>query len=167
MLGWLTVPRTVDRVEAEDFETLEEIHAASFVAPWSADEQAAMARSPGVETFVARRSSPTASRRPVGFITVRTAADEGEVLTMAVHPRHRRGGAGRMLLDAALKHFRSLGVRRVYLEVDPENAPALSLYRARGFETVGERPDYYDTGQDERHDALTLRLTVDGRPDAA
>lgn len=160
MLSWLSAPRAVEAVEATDYDTLEEIHAASFPAHWSADEQAAMASGPGVATFVARRGSATASRRPVGFITVRRAADEGEILTMAVHPRHRRAGVGRLLLDAALRHFHAERVSEVFLEVDPQNTAALALYRGAGFEVVGERADYYPGEEAGRRQALTMRLAL-------
>ncbi|WP_157961570.1 ribosomal protein S18-alanine N-acetyltransferase [Acuticoccus kandeliae] len=138
---------------------MEEIHAASFTGPWSADEQAALNDKPNVSTFVARRGSATASRRPIGFITVRFAADEGEVLTMAVHPRHRRAGIGRLLLNAALRHLYAARVTEVFLEVDPQNEAALSLYRSAGFVKVGERPDYYHDAQGP-HKALTMRLQI-------
>lgn len=160
MIGWLNAPRTVDAARPADFDTLEEIHAASFIAPWSADEQAALNEQPNVTTFVARRGTATASRRPVGFITVRRAADEAEVLTMAVHPRHRRAGVGRLLLEAALRHLYAERVSEVFLEVDPENDAALALYRRAGFEAVGERPDYYATANGRRK-AITMRLHLE------
>lgn len=161
MISWLTAPRTVDGVRPADFDALEEIHAESFHAGWSADEQAALNEGPGVTTFVARRGSPTASRRPIGFITVRTAADEGEVLTMAVHPRQRGSGVGRLLLEAALRHLYKERVKEVFLEVDPANDPALALYRSSGFHDVGERQNYYDTGDAAgRQKALTMRLEM-------
>ncbi len=158
ILGLFSVPRVIDRVGPADFETLEEIHAASFAVPWSADEQAALNEGPGVATFVARRISATASRRPIGFITVRQAADEAEVLTMAVHPRQRRSGIGRLLLNAAMRHLYAERVREVFLEVDPHNTAAVALYRRTGFEVVGERPDYYGGNGGARQKALTMRL---------
>jgi ribosomal-protein-alanine N-acetyltransferase len=160
VIGWLSVPRTVDTVRPADFETLEEIHAASFVAPWSADEQAALNDNANVVTVVARRGNAAGSRRPVGFITIRRAADEAEVLTMAVHPRQRRAGVGRLLLEAALRHLYAERVSQVFLEVDPNNDPALALYRNAGFEPVGERPDYYATGGG-RQKAITMRLRIE------
>ncbi|MEM9223603.1 MAG: GNAT family N-acetyltransferase [Pseudomonadota bacterium] len=161
MIGWLSPPRTVDRASRRDFDALEDIHAASFSAPWGADEQAALNEQPGVVTFVARRGSATASRRPIGFITVRSAADEAEVLTMAVSPRHRHGGIGRLLLETALRHLYTARVSEVFLEVDPSNTSALALYRGAGFESVGERAGYYADGSVEgRKKALTMRLTM-------
>lgn len=155
--NWLAAPRTVEPVQAADFDTLEDIHAASFPAAWSADEQAALNDQPGVRTFVVRRGSAGTSRRPLGFITIRQAADEAEILTMAVAPRARRTGLGRTLLDAALRDLYAARVTQVFLEVDPANTAALGLYRAIGFVTVGERPAYY---RDNQQRALTMRLAI-------
>ncbi|WMS43384.1 GNAT family N-acetyltransferase [Acuticoccus sp. MNP-M23] len=161
MIGWLAAPRTIDALRPSDYDTLEEIHAESFLAPWSADEQAALNEGPGVTTFVARRGAATASRKPIGFITVRQAADEAEVLTMAVHPRQRGAGVGNMLLEAALRHLYTERAVDIFLEVDPSNAPALAIYRRAGFEPVGERKAYYASADDQpRHKALTMRLTL-------
>lgn len=163
MIGWLSAPRAVDAVRPEDYDLLEEIHAASFIVPWSADEQAALNENPGVATFVARRGSAMASRRPIGFITVRRAADEGEILTMAVHPRHRKSGVGGLLLHAALRHLYAERVVEVFLEVDPTNVPALALYKRAGFTVVGERPQYYTSRVEDsgRQKALTMRMLMD------
>jgi len=152
VIGWLSAPRAVDGVRPSDYETLEEIHAASFVSPWSADEQAALNEAPGVRTFVARRGSAGARCRPVGFITVRHAADEAEILTMAVHPRHRNAGIGRLLLDAALRHLYAARVVAVFLEVDPANAPALTLpRRAPCWKKPASRNDGSDTAMTGEH----------------
>ena len=161
MIGWLAAPRTIDALRPSDYDALEEIHAESFIAPWSADEQAALNDGPGVTTFVARRGSATSSRKPIGFITVRRAADEAEILTMAVHPRQRGAGVGEKLLETALRHLYAERVVNVFLEVDPANEPALVIYRRAGFEPVGERKAYYGTeGNEPRHKALTMRLTL-------
>lgn len=161
IMGLFSVPRMIDSVRPADYETLEEIHAASFPSPWSADEQAALNEGEGVTTLVARRSAATASRRPIGFVTFRRAADEGEILTMAVSRRNRRAGVGAMLLNAALRHLYAERVTTVFLEVDPNNAPAMALYKRAGFLAVGERPDYYGEPNGTRTKALTMRLTFE------
>ncbi len=161
ILGLFSVPRAIDTVRPSDYDTLEDIHAASFASPWSADEQASLNEGAGVTTFVARRISATASRRPIGFITVRQAADEAEILTMAVARRQRRSGVGRQLLNAALRHLYAERVGAVFLEVDPNNAAAVSLYTSTGFTVVGERSGYYASAGGPRKKALTMRLTFE------
>jgi ribosomal-protein-alanine N-acetyltransferase len=51
---------------------------------------------------------------------------------------------------------RRVGVRSVFLEVRPSNREALGLYRSRGFQVVGRRPEYYDDGED----ALLMTLEL-------
>jgi ribosomal protein S18 acetylase RimI-like enzyme len=54
-----------------------------------------------------------------------------------VDPDCQGQGIGRALLEAALAHPRMAEAKRVYLQVRSTNARALKLYRAAGFEIVG------------------------------
>lgn len=57
----------------------------------------------------------------------------GAIQNVGVAPEHRGMGLGRALVIRALHGFRAAGLRRVYLEVTAENAPAVELYRSLGF----------------------------------
>ncbi len=88
-----------------------------------------------------------------GMILARVAADEAEVLTLAVDPAVQRHGLGRTLLDQALATARQRGAKAVFLEVASGNGPGRALYAAAGFVMVGCRHGYYPDGGD----ALVLR----------
>jgi len=88
------------------------------------------------------------------------AADEAELLTLAVRPMHRRRGVGRQLLMAAIDHVRAAGARSLYLEVGADNSTARNLYDAQGFVAVGSRPAYYNRGSAPPADAVVMRLTL-------
>jgi ribosomal-protein-alanine N-acetyltransferase len=88
-----------------------------------------------------------------GMILARQAADEAEVVTLAVHPDQRHQGIGEGLLRAAIDHACRAGARKMFLEVDVENHVAQRLYARMGFSEVGRRPRYYVRGTD----ALVLR----------
>ena len=61
-----------------------------------------------------------------GFLILRMAADEAEILNFGVVPWARRKGLGRELLEAALILARELGIRSIFLEVAVDNAAALA-----------------------------------------
>jgi GNAT superfamily N-acetyltransferase len=46
---------------------------------------------------------------------------------------HRRGGAARALLEHIVAEARAAGALRLSLQTEPDNVPALALYRAAGF----------------------------------
>ena len=50
-----------------------------------------------------------------------------------VREEARRSGLGRALVEAALERARERGCRRIELDVNEDNAPALALYEACGF----------------------------------
>ena len=84
----------------------------------------------------------TIDDRLAGFAVARhTAADELEILNLAVHPLFRRRGVGRCLVQQLLANFRG----NVFLEVRVSNFAARKLYHSLGFEAFGVRNDYYDS----------------------
>jgi len=90
-----------------------------------------------------------------GFLIGRSAADEFEILNMAVSRAHRRQGIASKLLESALEASRKAGIARVYLEVRASNEPAIALYKRHGFTECGRRARYY---RDPVEDAILLSL---------
>ncbi|MBN9672777.1 ribosomal protein S18-alanine N-acetyltransferase [Roseibium aggregatum] len=156
-----TQPPVVEEALDEDLPKIADIHAASFAHAWNVGELARMKAQQGTLFLVARRSSPYGSRTPLGFLILRIAADEAEVITIAVAPRQRGRGIGKKLMEAGL--FRLYGERcsHLFLEVDATNETALLLYRDLGFREVGQRKGYYgkpDGGGDGT--ALVMRIDL-------
>lgn len=56
-----------------------------------------------------------------------------ELTKMAVSPGARGRGVGRLLMDAALDLYRTLGARELFLESSSLLGPALALYESVGF----------------------------------
>ena len=140
MMAWLE--RLFGRAEAalspatpRDAASLSGLHAASFNRGWSEHEFEQLLTDRGV---VAERA--TSGRRNVGFIVSRRAADEAEILSVAVARSWRGRGLARRLLDLHLRRLAGLGLRAVFLEVDEDNTRRPAL-RAGGFREVGRRPD--------------------------
>jgi [ribosomal protein S18]-alanine N-acetyltransferase len=146
----------MEPVGNEHADALASIHLAAFSRPWSETEFAALIAQEAVSGFIAieigRVTAP-----PAGFVLLRLAGEEAEILSIAVSPAHRGRGVGWALMDAALRHMHSERVDEVYLEVDETNAAAIALYRRLGFAEVGRRPAYYAQEGDESRNALVMR----------
>ncbi|RMD61246.1 MAG: GNAT family N-acetyltransferase, partial [Alphaproteobacteria bacterium] len=83
---------------------------------------------------------------PAGFVLMRAAAGEAEILSLGVAPLWRRHGIGRVLLRAAMATAQAMAATRLFLEVAQDNRAARALYVSEGFTAVGCRPAYYRRG---------------------
>lgn len=131
----------------DDAAALAALHAAAFESPWSAGELAALLASPGVFAL---------AEPGEGFVLARVAADEAEILTLAVAPGARRRGLGRRLTEAAAELAAARGAASLFLEVAEDNAAGRGLYAAAGFAETGRRPGYYARPGAAAVDALIL-----------
>ena len=145
---------------AGDAKAMARVHAEAFAAPWSAHEVAGFLGGPGGFAVVVEDDEAADAAGLAGFILCRAIAGEAEVLTLAVVPGQRRRGVARALLQAALGAATAAEAEAMFLEVADNNAPAIALYEAAGFEPVGRRPGYYaDAGpaRDAPRDAVVMR----------
>jgi len=135
-----------------DAAAIAALHGASFHRGWSEAEVERLLVERNVMTHRALLGAALA-----GFIMSRRAADEAEILSVAVAKARRGRGLARDLLQLHLRRLAGDGVRAVFLEVDETNVPAIRLYRRAGFRDVGKRPNYYATTGAKPAAALVLR----------
>src|SRR3954469_24367164 len=128
------------------------VHAQAFRRGWSEEEVDALLTDRAVLGDCASLNGKFA-----GFILSRRAADEAEILSVAVSDKQRGHGVGRALLDLHLRRLAGIGARAVFLEVEEGNEPAFRLYRRAGFRQVGQRPNYYPQAGGRTAAALILR----------
>jgi [ribosomal protein S18]-alanine N-acetyltransferase len=136
----------------DDAAHISKLHAVSFHRGWSESEIDTLLLDPNVVTDCAELR-----KRLAGFALSRRAADEAEILSIAVATSQRGRGLATKLLDQHLRRLAGFGTRAIFLEVDAANAPALKLYGRAGFLQVGERRNYYDTGEGRTSAAAVLR----------
>lgn len=134
-----------------DAAAIAALHAASFRRGWGEDEVYRLLVDTAVVThrIIIRHAI-------VGFIISRLAADEAEILSVAIASGWRGRGLARPLLDFHLRTLAGRAIRAVFLEVDEHNAPARRLYAQAGFGEVGRRQGYYESGAT----ALVLRRNL-------
>jgi ribosomal-protein-alanine N-acetyltransferase len=90
----------------------------------------------------------------VGYSVLARAADEAELLNLAVAEGARGRGVGTALVRRVITDAAEWGAWAVFLEVRASNAAALALYGRAGFSEVGRRRGYY---RRPLEDALILR----------
>lgn len=104
-------------------------------------------------------NEPTEGEPAAGFFLSRQGFEEEELLLIAVSPAHRRKGLANKLLDRLKKDAATRGAKHLLLEMRLGN-PAEALYRAHGFQPIGERIKYYRTLSGERLDAITFSAEI-------
>ncbi|MCZ8149629.1 MAG: GNAT family N-acetyltransferase [Roseomonas sp.] len=138
-----------EAVGPEDASGLAALHAAAFepAERWDVAAIATLLAMPGVFGL----HIPGA-----GFVLARVAADEAEILTLAVIPPARRRGHAGALLAGAMAGALLRGAGTMFLEVSDHNGAARGLYAQAGFAEAGRRRRYYADGAD----ALVLRRAL-------
>jgi [ribosomal protein S18]-alanine N-acetyltransferase len=149
---WRGGTAAVEPASLRDAPAFAQIHGASFHRGWGEGE---------FETMLTERNTLVhrlrMGRKIIGFSVSRMAADEAEILSIAVAESHRGRGLSRNLLLTHLGHLAGRGVRTVFLEVEENNQPARRLYERAGFTVVGRRERYYQQGGGEPLNALLMR----------
>lgn len=144
------MPLQIGRAGVTHAAVMAALHAESIAPPWSAETFATLLGQPGVAGWIAREGE-----EPVGIMLARAAADEAEILTLAVLPHRRRRGIARHLMAQLAAWAASVNAARLFLEVAEDNIAARALYERSGFTMAGLRNDYYSRG---RNALLLVRL---------
>lgn len=138
---------TVNQLMSEAFEP-------RFGEAWTPGQCLGMIALPGVWFSIAWQDD-----RPAGFALARVVADEAELLLIGIAPAMRRRGVGTALLRSIVADARERGATALHLEVRANN-DAIQLYRAEGFEKIGERRDYYRGKDGKLFDAHTFSRSI-------
>ena len=156
-LGWPAPSRRFERLEARHAAALAEIHAGAFARAWEEIEFERLLADRAIwADGVFKAEEPD----PVGFVLSRKVLDEAEILSVAVAKAERGRGYAVPLLRRHSSRLAAAGVRKLHLEVEEGNAPALALYRRLGFSQVGRRPGYYRRPDGREVAALTMSLAL-------
>ncbi len=123
-------------------EDIASLHALCFPdAAWSKDSFETLLDQPMVHLVTVEH----------GFLVATIIHPEAEILTLCVHPDHRRQGKAGLLLRLLAQDVDSM-----FLEVAADNTPALEMYRGEGFVETGRRTGYYARPGGAAVDALTM-----------
>jgi len=148
--------RPANLADAPDLST---IHAeGGFSGSWTTGDFESLLADKAVITEIACHSRAPA--KLFGFVMSRIAADEAEILTIAIRRTHRGNGYGRRLLDTHLPRLAASGVKMLYLEVEEDNKPAITLYENTGFIVAGIRKTYYRKPDGRLANAIIMKRAL-------
>jgi ribosomal-protein-alanine N-acetyltransferase len=140
-----------------DAAELAQLHGEVFDTPWSASAVEQILSHPGSVSLVARSGQPL---KAVGFVIGQVAADEAELLSVAVSKTAQRKGTGQALVQAIIRAAKKAGARTLHLEVAADNTAALALYEKLQFTVSGRRKGYYERAGAQPQDAITMALPL-------
>jgi len=124
---------------------------------------------PEVRDWIARRSGEPGGcflvvaddrDQAVGFVQVMDVHRRGRLgkIGIALTAKARKKGLGGLALGQLLTYARdTLGLRKLLIEVRADNAAAIALFRAAGFDKVGVMRAHYGEGGDY-HDVALMEL---------
>lgn len=84
--------------------------------------------------------------------------DDAQIMTIGVAKEYQKRGIASNLLKTMIENAKSIGAKRMLLEVRVNNNPALKLYEKFGFTKMGLRKRYY---MPEGIDAYTMCAQID------
>jgi ribosomal-protein-alanine N-acetyltransferase len=135
-------------MEACHLDALAELERICFAEPWTRGGLEAELSSGTAVFLVAECGSETA-----GYGGMHCVCGECYVDNIAVFPKFRRRGVGRMLTQGLIDRARGRGAEFFSLEVRPSNLAAVALYRSLGLKETGRRKNFY---RNPSEDALIL-----------
>ena len=95
-----------------------------------------------------------------GFGFARFSKDEGEIIMIMIDPSFRHKGRGTLLLKKLLDDLKSIGCKKIFLEVGSNNEGAIALYKKNNFEKIGERKEYYSLKTGGKLNALVFQKVL-------
>ena len=123
----------------EDLEQVVDIEQNLFSVPWTKE---------GFLTYLMKKDTMffvvEEKERILGYCSMMTVLDEGDILNVAVRSDRQKEGIGQFLVDSMLRMAEMQGIKLVHLKVRQGNETARRLYQRLGFKEDGLRRNYYE-----------------------
>ena len=142
----------IRKMQKEDIPQMAEIAAASFTDPWTEKGFTEALQMESACFLVAVRGENV-----MGYCGCYMAADEAEIVNVAVRDNCRKQGIADKLLMELTAYGNEHGVSRFFLEVRVSNEAAIHLYEKHGFIRQGVRKDFY---KDIHEDAYVMNYIM-------
>ena len=129
----------------EDLPAVQQIENMCFQEErYSTEDLSAILEEDGFETMLAEEDGAVGS----AIVNYRPDLIAAQLVSLAVLPQYRGQGIAHALLREAERRVRARGARRMVLQVEVINVPAMNLYVHHGFVIEGVIGNYYGLGRD-------------------
>lgn len=129
-------------MQESDIDAVSEINEEAFGKDAKADLKKILGL-PQYHCYVAESSCSVC-----GFFELTVAADEAEIVFIATKNNYKRQGVANLLMSKLIEVAKENGAKKIFLEVEISNLPAISLYTKFGFKETYRRKDYYGKNKD-------------------
>ena len=82
----------------------------------------------------------------VGFLNLLVLPDEITILNIATKDEFKRKGIANMFMQQIKQLASHKQIKKIFLEVETTNHPAISFYQNHNFKVLRERKNYYSDG---------------------
>lgn len=110
----------------------------------------------GYETWLLRDGAGILN----GYFLLMPSVEDAHLLNITVHRDLQRQGIGLLLLDKAKAITTERRLQAMLLEVRPSNDRAERIYKRYGFTRIGIRKGYYPAPNNQREDAIVMKLVL-------
>lgn len=134
---------TFRRALEEDIEDIKALEEGAIIHPWTEGAIRNLINNKNNICLVIELDN-----KIVCYVGAETVLDECNIGNIVTHKDFRDMGLGTGLFSRLMEELALMKIRKVFLEVEVDNAPAIALYEKAGFERYGQRRDYYGPGKD-------------------
>lgn len=93
----------------------------------------------------------------VGFAGIKYVLDEADIMNVVTKKSKRNLGIATQLLNELIHFAQQENIKKLTLEVNEKNLPAIHLYEKLGFKKIAERKKYYQN----TYDAFIMQITLE------
>jgi ribosomal-protein-alanine N-acetyltransferase len=129
--------------EALDVDGIMELEKGSIAHPWQREEISKLITEDNKFALVTDKDGHV-----VCYIGCDIVLDEADIGNLVTDVNERGKGLATMLMSELLERLKDKGVKKVFLEVESTNLPAIRVYEKCGFARSGLRKAYYGEGRD-------------------
>ena len=124
-----------------DIKAVAEMEEKYIECPWNENT---LLESFGQDSYVFIKAEDNGNL--IGYGSVQIVLDEGNINNIAVAENFRHKGVASGILNNIIARCKAKNVTVMFLEVNEHNVGAIALYTKFGFEKIGERKNYYKSG---------------------